>query len=194
MTSGQPLRKDDVFVANLYAQDMPAQGFTSQVTVVYNRNREGEEDHFEYRRLHRATARRSACNSPRDYDIVYLGYNGDGHFGALQLDHLVLLRHWHGRTGDFVSANQRIRRIRRAGTVARFRLDFRARLSLLYGSGDKNPYEHRATGFDAIHENPQFAGGDTSYWISQAVPLVGGGGVTLAGGQRRAEQPAFLEG
>ena len=47
-------------------------------------------------------------------------------------------------------------------------------LSFLYGSGDKNPFDHKATGFDAIQENPQFAGGDTSYWISQAVPLVGG--------------------
>jgi hypothetical protein len=57
----------------------------------------------------------------------------------------------------------------------------RPRLSLLYGSGDKNPYDNKATGFDAVFENPQFAGADTSYWIRQAVPLVGGGGVALSG-------------
>ena len=39
----------------------------------------------------------------------------------------------------------------------------------------------RRTGFDAILENPQFAGADTSFWVRQAVPLVGGGGVALSG-------------
>jgi hypothetical protein len=58
----------------------------------------------------------------------------------------------------------------------------RGRVSLLYATGDSNPYDRRATGFDAVFENPQFAGGDTSYWISQAVPLIGGGGVTLTSG------------
>jgi hypothetical protein len=31
-----------------------------------------------------------------------------------------------------------------------------------------------------VFENPQFAGADTSYWIRQAVPLVGGGRVALS--------------
>jgi hypothetical protein len=56
----------------------------------------------------------------------------------------------------------------------------RPRLSLLYASGDDNPRGNRASGFDAVLENPQFAGGDASYWIRQAIPLVGGGGVTLS--------------
>ena len=41
--------------------------------------------------------------------------------------------------------------------------------------------EMLATGFDAIFENPEFAGADTSYWIRQAVPLIGGGRVALSG-------------
>ena len=36
-----------VFVANLYRQDLPVPGFTSQVTVVYNRNREGGERFYD---------------------------------------------------------------------------------------------------------------------------------------------------
>src|SRR5258708_25618718 len=57
----------------------------------------------------------------------------------------------------------------------------RPRLSFLYATGDHDPYDTRATGFDAIFENPQFAGADTSYWIGQSVPLIGGGGVSLSG-------------
>src|SRR5512145_770679 len=56
----------------------------------------------------------------------------------------------------------------------------RPRISVLYGSGDDDPFDDRATGFDAIFENPQFAGADTSYWIRQQVPLIGGGGVGLS--------------
>ncbi len=47
----------------------------------------------------------------------------------------------------------------------------RVRGSALYRSGDNDPYDGKATGFDAIFENPQFAGADTSYWIRQAMPL-----------------------
>ncbi|MCS6922256.1 MAG: hypothetical protein NZM07_10155, partial [Elioraea sp.] len=50
-----------------------------------------------------------------------------------------------------------------------------------WASGDRDPYDDKSTGFDAIFENPIFAGADTSYWIRQNVPLVAGGGVTLSG-------------
>ena len=52
---------------------------------------------------------------------------------------------------------------------------------MLAASGDKDPFDDKATGFDAIFENPQIAGADTSYWIRQAVPLIGGGGIALSG-------------
>ena len=39
---GKSIRKDDVFAANLYWQDMPVKGFVSQVSAYYNRNREDE--------------------------------------------------------------------------------------------------------------------------------------------------------
>ncbi len=67
--------------------------------------------------------------------------------------------------------------------AAELSMDFdwiRPRLSLLYGSGDDDPFDDASTGFDAIFENPQFAGADTSYWIRQAVPLIGGGRVALS--------------
>ena len=57
----------------------------------------------------------------------------------------------------------------------------RPRLSLLWASGDDEPFDDRATGFDAIFENPQFAGADTSFVIRQNVPFIGGGGVALMG-------------
>src|SRR5690606_2262766 len=51
------------------------------------------------------------------------------------------------------------------------------------------PFDDEENGFDAVFENPQFAGADTSYWIRQGVPLVGGGRVALAG--RNAVLPSL---
>ena len=48
-------------------------------------------------------------------------------------------------------------------------------MSGLYATGDGDPNDNVERGFDAIFENPQFAGADTSYWIRQNIPFIGGG-------------------
>ena len=59
----------------------------------------------------------------------------------------------------------------------------RFRISGLYASGDGNPHDNRENGFDAIFENPVFAGADTSYWIRQSIPFAGGGRVIGVNGR-----------
>jgi hypothetical protein len=178
---GAPLRKDDVFVFNLFSQDTPVDGFTSQVTVVYNRDREGDQIHFNTDGFI-VRPSQLGLERARDYDVVYLGYNGDGHFGAWNLTTSFYWALGTDRQGTFIAQNERVDAQFFALELSH---DFdwvRPRLSVLYGSGDRNPYGKDETGFDAIRDNPQFAGADSSYWIRQAVPLVGGGGVSLAGG------------
>jgi hypothetical protein len=178
----QPFRHDDIVIANLYWQDMPVAGFTSQATVVYNRNSEGDSQHYDTNGVLVRPAE-IGLQSPRDYNVTYLGYNGDGHFGRTNATVSFYYATGHEDRGVFSNTSLRISAAFAAAEVSR---DFdwaRVRLSALYASGDSNPYDRKATGFDAIFENPQFAGGDTSYWISQAVPLVGGGGVSLTSGK-----------
>ncbi|MDZ7684205.1 MAG: hypothetical protein U5O39_03695 [Gammaproteobacteria bacterium] len=57
----------------------------------------------------------------------------------------------------------------------------RARISALWASGDDDPFDAKAEGFDAIFENPIFAGADTSFVVRQNIPFIGGGAVTLMG-------------
>jgi hypothetical protein len=175
----KPPRHDDILLFNLYRQDLPWTGFTSQGIVLYNRNRDTkfyDSNGF----IERPAA--IGLEQLRNYDVAYLGYNGDGHFGRLNLTVSAYGAFGHQNHGVFVNASQQIR----AGFLAaEASMDFdwkRIRASLAYASGDKNPYDDRATGFDSIFENPIFAGADTSYWISQAIPLIGGGGVALHGG------------
>jgi hypothetical protein len=176
---GKPLRKDDVLMANLYWQDLLVEGFTSQFSIAHNRNREEREYYYNNNDgLERPAA--LGRETPRRYDVTYVGLSGDGHFGRLNLTHSFYYAFGKESPGVFVAEEVDIR----AGFAAvELSMDFnwvRPRLSLLYGSGDKNPYDDVATGFDAIFENPQFAGADTSYWIRQAVPLIGGGRVALS--------------
>jgi hypothetical protein len=173
-----PLRDDDVFIANLYWQDLPVRGFTSQVTAAYNRNRESGEFYFNKNNVLERPASLGR-EAGRDYDVYYVGYNGDGHFGRLNLTTSLYYAFGEESAGTFVAQETDINAYFAAAELSMDFDWFRARLSLLYGSGDDDPFDDKAEGFDAIFENPVFAGADTSYWIRQSVPLVGGGRIAI---------------
>ena len=171
-------RHEDLLLFNVYRQDLPIQGFTSQGIILLDHNRDTQfydSDGF----LERPAA--VGLEQLRRYDVAYLGYNGDGHFGRLNLTASVYGVFGHQDKSIFVDKSDQIR----AGfAAAEASMDFdwiRPRLSVAYASGDKNPYDDKSTGFDSVFENPIFAGADTSYWISQSIPLIGGGGVALHG-------------
>jgi len=177
---GQAMREDDVFVANLYRQDWPVLGLTSQATVLHNRNRESGLP--PYRNDNDFVERPAVLGSgrPREYDVTYLGGSGDGHFGRWNLSGSIYLALGEEARGQLSGKTERIQAWFGAAELSR---DFdwvRLRLSGAYASGDKDPFDGKAEGFDAVLENPAFAGADTSYWIRQSVPLIGGGGTALS--------------
>lgn len=175
-------RRDWVFFGNLYRQDFPFVGLTSQVTVAYNLNREAEEiaiddNGFPVRPALFGTLR------TREYDVFYVGYNADGRIGRINLTASL-----YGAFGEdrFNPITDRVARIE--GYFAAFEASYdynwmRFRLSGLYATGDGNPYDDVESGFDAIFENPQFAGADTSYWIRQVIPFAGGGRAVSVNGR-----------
>ncbi|MGH8494289.1 MAG: hypothetical protein ACRERR_14455 [Moraxellaceae bacterium] len=173
-------REDDVFLFNLYRQDFPRVGFTSQVSVIHNRNREDAADYYD----DNGFLVRPAVNGdvrPHDYQVTYLGYNGDGHFGRNNLTTSFWLALGEDERNPVAQQKQSIEAFFFASELSRDFDWIRLRGNFLYASGDKDPFNDTAAGFDAILENPQFAGADTSFFIRQAVPLVGGGGVALSG-------------
>ncbi|MDR3418041.1 MAG: FimV/HubP family polar landmark protein [Nevskia sp.] len=172
-------RQDDIFVANVYRQDWPVLAFTSQLTVVHNRNRENGSQFYDDNGFLQRPAI-LGTESPRKYHVTYVGYNGDGHFGRLNLTMSTYLEAGNQDRGVFNDNTKRIRGLFAAGEAS-YDIDWlRLRLSGVYASGDHNPYNGTAGGFDAIFENPLIAGSDTSFWIRQAIPLIGGGGVALS--------------
>ncbi len=176
---GQSLREDDVFLANLYRQDYPSLGFNSQLVFLYNRNR---EDEFEFDRNGFLVRPASiGFEKLNEYDVTYLGYNGDGHFGRHNISLSTYYAFGQEERALFTDLETDISAVFAALEYSRDYDWMRARISLLYGSGDEDPFDDKSTGFDAVFENPLFAGADTSYWIRQPVPNIGGGGVALSG-------------
>ena len=174
------LRDDDVYLFNLYRQDFPAEGFTSQIALVHNRNSENGENLIDANGfLSRPAA--LGIQKNREYDVTYMGYNGDGHFGPWNLTVSAYYAFGDETPATFVDMGSDISAVFAAVEASRDFDWIRLKGTLVYGSGDDDPYDDQSTGFDAIFENPLIAGADTSFWIRQAVPLIGGGRVTLSG-------------
>ena len=172
------LRDDDVWLANLYWQDFPVLGFMSQAIYVLNDNRETSFFFNTNEFLERPAS--FGDERPRSYRVHYLGLNGDGHFGRLNLTGSY---YYAFGTDDKNSFSSRKSDIRAWFTAAEASVDYswiRVRGSAAYASGDDDAFDDEENGFDAIFENPQFAGADTSFWIRQQIPLIGGGGVGLS--------------
>ncbi|MEQ1725524.1 MAG: hypothetical protein ABL882_06320 [Sphingopyxis sp.] len=178
----QTPRRDWVFAANLYRQDLPVPGLTSQITVVYNRNRESGDIHIDSNGFPIRPALFGTLRT-RDYDVVYLGYNADGRIGRINLTASAYAAFGEDR---FNPITDRVARIEGYFAAAEASYDhnwMRFRLSALVATGDGDPYDDVESGFDAILENPQFAGADTSYWIRQSIPFAGGARMVSVNGR-----------
>ncbi|KPP92181.1 hypothetical protein [Erythrobacter sp. HL-111] len=175
-------RDDLVFVANLYRQDFLIPALTSQFTVVYNRNREGDDIEIDTNGFPVRPALLGNLRG-RDYDVVYLGYNADGRVGRINVTASAYWALGENRDNFFTGRPSDINAQFFAAEASYDRDWMRFRLSGAYQSGDSDPFDDDETGFDAIFENPVFAGADTSYWIRQTIPFAGGGRAVSVNGR-----------
>ena len=175
-------RDDFVFVANAYRQDFLIPALTSQITVAYNMNREGGRIEVDTNGFPVRPALLGDLRG-RDYDVVYLGYNADGRIGRINLTASAYWALGENRNNIFTGEPANINAQFGALEASYDRNWMRFRLSGAYASGDKDPFDNKETGFDAIFENPVFAGADTSYWIRQTIPFAGGGRAVSVNGR-----------
>ncbi|QDH35697.1 hypothetical protein [Porphyrobacter sp. YT40] len=175
-------RDDFVFVANAYRQDFLIPALTSQFTVVYNMNREADDIEIDDNGFPVRPALLGTLRG-REYDVVYLGYNADGRIGRVNLTGSFYWALGEDRNSFFTDRPANIN-AQFAALEASYDRDWmRFRLSAAYASGDSDPYDDTEGGFDAIFENPVFAGADTSYWIRQTIPFAGGGRAVAVNGR-----------
>ena len=178
----QTPRSDFIFTGNLYRQDFPVVGLTSQVSVTYNMNREKNDVQIDHNGFPVRPALLGDLRG-REYDVVYLGYSADGRIGRINVTASFYAALGEDRNSFFTSKPAEIRAGFGAVELSYDHDWMRFRLSGLYATGDGDPYNNTEGGYDAIFENPIFGGADTSYWIRQTIPFAGGGRVIAISGR-----------
>ncbi len=144
----------DVFVASLVAEDILRLGFIGEFSVHYNRDRQ---------------------ISGADVDVLYLGFASAGHWGRVVLNPTFYL---------VVGSQNELRTLETGPELVRLEQDVLAflaglefaypndflnyRAALFVASGDNDPDDDKANGFDSILDNVNLFGGNTSF-------VVGGG-------------------
>lgn len=169
LNSLSKLRKQDIFIANIYRQDFLFKGYTIQAVGAFNHDRADvhyDSNGFIVRPALIGDAR------PHSVKVGYLGFNGDGHIGLLNISHSYYYAFGRDELNPIAGKKTKISAQMAAAELSVDRDFMRYRASFFYASGDKNPTDDRATGFDAIFDDPNFVGGQFSYWSRQGLRLV----------------------
>ena len=161
-------RKAQVYIGNVYVQDFLHPGYTQSFSVHVNRD-DGELHYDTNGFLVRPTpVGVIGRNRVRSY---YLGWAGNGHIGRMNVSHAFYQALGH-ETGNPIAA-QRVGINAQMGALE-LSVDkdwLRIRGAAFVASGDGDPFDNRARGFDAIVDIPNFAGGPFSLWNRQGLRL-----------------------
>jgi hypothetical protein len=165
-------RDQRVAVANVYRQDFLTKGYTAQLSLHYLR----DEPSFEFdKNGFLARPDPVGAFTPHAIEAVYLGCAGLGHVGRLNVDHALYLVAGEDSLNPISGREVDIRAGMAALELSLDRDWLRPRLAVFYASGDDDPGDGDARGFDAIFDNPAFAGGGFSFWNRLGIRLAGTG-------------------
>jgi len=162
-------RSQKVFIANYYRQDFFARGYTISPSFHANLD-SGEELAFDANGF---LVRPSPIGLvlPHRVRAYYAGLGGDGHLGRVNVTHQFYQAfgtdEFNGIAGRPVDIRGRF-----AAVEASVDRDWlRPKAVFVFASGDDDPDDDRAGGFDAILDNPNIGGGAFSFWNRQGIRL-----------------------
>jgi hypothetical protein len=108
-------------------------------------------------------------------NVNWVGWTNDGHIGRVNVTS-ALYGAW-GTVGfDEVAGRRQDVEAKLAALELSYDKDWmRFRVQGLYQSGDRDPTDGRAEGFDGVFDDENFAGGEFSFWNRNAIALTGSG-------------------
>lgn len=163
-------RHQDVVAATLTRQDFLTHGYAAELSLLYDGDypsRHYDENGFQVRPAIIGTPAQHTIN------VGYLGWTGDGHVDRIGVSHAF---YWavgrdshNGIAGRDLGVNAQM-----AALELSYDRDWlRLKGSFFWASGDSDPTDGTGGGFDAIFDNPDFAGGSGSFWQRQGIKLTG---------------------
>jgi hypothetical protein len=174
-------RHQQVLLGNVYLQDFYFPGYTAEFVAAWNKDDPSlhyDDNGF----LVRPSPIGNVINqNPGAGPILhgirvgYFGWLGSGHIHRLNLTHA-----FYQAIGEDTFNSIAGRRVTVNAQMAAAEISYdkdwiRYRVSAFYTSGDANPRDGRARGFDSIVDLPNFAGGLFSFWNREAIRLLGSG-------------------
>lgn len=161
-------RHQNVYIANLFRQDFIRKGYTIQASFLFNDDRstiEYDQNGFLVRPALVGDVR------PHAVKVGYIGVNGDGHLGRLNLTNSYYFAFGHDDRNPIAGRRVSVRS-HMAAVEASIDKDYlRFRASAFWAQGDANPTDDRGSGFDAIFDDPNFLGGQFSFWNRNGIRL-----------------------
>ena len=163
-------RHQNTVIANYYRNDFVFPGYNAQLSFHYNKDKASTK--FDNNRF---LVRPDPVGvfAAHQVDAYYLGWSGNGHINRYNVSHSMYYVTGVDELNPIAGTRQDISAFMGALELSYDRDWARFRCSYFYASGDSDPNDQRATGFDAIFDNPNFAGGEFSYWNRQQIKLFG---------------------
>jgi len=163
-------RDQVVVAATLFRQDVLWPGYTMSGAVLWN-----HDDGTPHTDDNGVPVRPGPVGAATDHqiDAVYFGISGDGHIGRVNLTHEYFFVT--GQDSYNPLAQQKVDlEAQMFFLEVSFDVDWwRPRASFLWASGDDDPLDGHGRGFDSILDNPNVAGGASSFWSRQSIRLLG---------------------
>jgi len=172
-------RGQQVVLANAYLQDFFFPGYTAEFVGAWNKDDPSihfDDNGFPVRPAPIGNVVNQGSGAiPHGIRVGYIGWLGSGHIKRLNLTHAFYEAAGKDTFNPIAGRSVTVNAQMAAAEVSLDRDWIRYRVSAFCASGDANPRDGRARGFDSIVDLPNFAGGIFSFWNQQAIRLTGSG-------------------
>jgi hypothetical protein len=172
-------RHQQVLLGNVYLQDFFFPGYTAEFVAAWNKDDPSlhyDDNGFLVRPAPIGNVvSQSAGPILHGIRVGYFGWLGSGHIRRMNLTHAFYQALGEDTFNPIAGRRVTVNAQMAAAEISYDKDWVRYRISAFYTSGDANPRDGRARGFDSIVDLPNFAGGVFSFWNREGIRLLGSG-------------------
>jgi hypothetical protein len=161
-------RGQQVWIANVYIQDFLTPGYTTSFS--FHANRDRGKPHYDHNGFLVRPAPIGVIGE-NQIEASYIGWSGNGHIGRWNISHGFYQALGHETANPIAAQRVDINAQMAAAELSIDKDWLRIKGTAFYASGDDDPGDDQAQGFDAILDIPVFAGGPFSLWNRQGLRL-----------------------
>ena len=168
------MRHQHIVLGDVIRQDTLFQGYDMIFNLAYN-----DDEPSAHYNENGVIVRPAPIGDLNKHEIRagYIGFGGNGHIGRFNVNNQFYQAFGSDSHNPLAGRRQTIN-AQMAALELSYDMDWMTfRASAFHASGEKKPNDKVARGFDSIFDDPEFVGGQFSYWVHQGIE--GGNSLTL---------------